>query len=487
MSNIPFAFRCIKNYVRFWTEKVYYESTYVQGIENIPETGTPVLVTCNHQNSLNDALGIMLAINDRKANFIVRADVFSISKGFAKFLNSIGLLPAYRLNYEGSEAIKANASTFQISEKALINGETVVMFPEGGHAEGHWFNIFKGGMAKMAFEAAALDDFKKDIQIVPACNHYSSYYGLRNKMLVRFGKPISVKPYYDLYKEKPYTAMRKLTKEVHDSIEAMVYNVQDKEYYNEIEYLRSGAYGESFAERNQFDTEDFEERFECDKLLLKKLLDSRRREDKYFNVVLSEEGQTLEEIANTQIQERNAAIEKEGLNEVEENRFQKVLNHARELLDDFKSLGICERQFVSKPDKLLVGLEIAALLVLLPLALIGLWPTFLCWIIPKYFSNKAKGDMFEGTFVLAINALLIIPITAILTFAFIAIKLSTLLSLIYVLLFPLIFIFEWNYVKTAKQVLSDLRYFKAEKSGKISEIEKKRLNLFSELDELLTV
>ena len=76
------AYWILKSYIRFWTEKVYYEETFVEGIENIPSDGTPVMIASNHQNSMNDALGILLAINDRKPNFIVRADVFGISAGF---------------------------------------------------------------------------------------------------------------------------------------------------------------------------------------------------------------------------------------------------------------------------------------------------------------------------------------------------------------------------------------------------------------------
>jgi len=486
MSKMPVTVKAIKQYARFWTERVYYEETYVQGVENIPSDGTPVLVTCNHQNSLNDALGIMLAINDRKANFIVRADVFALSPVLRKFLNYIGLLPAYRLNYEGSEAIKANASTFKISEQALIEGETVVMFPEGGHAEGHWFNMFKGGMAKMAFEAAELANFEKDIKIVPACNHYSSYYGLRNKMLVRFGEAVSVMPYYELYKTKPRTAMRQLTDEIHGRIEAMVLNIKDKEYYNEIEYIRNGAYGNRFAEIKQFEPEDFEARFESDKLLVDSLYNIRVKQDPYFVTVKTEEGQSLQEIADYQIDEQNKAFGKEGVLIRDSSRFEITMGHARSLIDKYRQLGINEKQFISKPEMFLAVLRILALVALLPVALVGLWPSVISWMVPKHFSNKAKGVMFEGTFVIALNLLVIIPFAAIITFVAASLSFTVIFALLYVLLFPLIFQFEWMYVQTAKQALADLNYIKAPKSA-IAEIQKERSDLFRELDELLGV
>ena len=113
-------YKGFKAYIRFVLEKIYYRKLYVKGLENIPAAGTPVLIASNHQNALNDALGVLMAINDRKPRFIVRGDAFALGGGsFGKFLKSIGLLPAYRLNYDGENALAGNDKTFRVSEQAL--------------------------------------------------------------------------------------------------------------------------------------------------------------------------------------------------------------------------------------------------------------------------------------------------------------------------------------------------------------------------------
>ena len=476
MSKLSLPYRILKRYIRFWTESVYYDETFVQGVENIPSDGTPVMIASNHQNSMNDALGVLLAVNDRKPNFIVRADVFAIHPVVGKFLRSIGLLPAYRLNYEGSGAIAANASTFSMSEEALIEGETVVIFPEGGHAEGHWLNAFKGGMAKMAFEAAQIADFEKDIKIVPACNHYSSYHGLKGKVLVRFGEPVSVAPYYELYKTKPRTAMRQLTAEVRSRIAAMVLDVKDKEFYDEIEYIRSSEYGDRFAKRCAADGENYEQRFESDKKLIGELFEARKAEDPAFHEISSDEGDTAEELKLKQLEECGEPCG---------GPVASVLKKASQLLVRFKEMGISESQMQDSPEIFLSILKTIALIVLFPLALFCLWPTIICRAVPKYLSDRAKGDMFEGTFLIALNVLIIIPITAILTFIIAALRFTAVFALIYVLLFPLIFLFEWKYVCLAKEVRADFRYFAARKSGELGKVQKLRQEIFSDLDSLL--
>lgn len=65
---------------------------------------------------MNDALGVLLSIRDRLVHLIVRADVFALSPIADKFLRSIGLLPAFRLNWEGEQALENNGATFRDSE-----------------------------------------------------------------------------------------------------------------------------------------------------------------------------------------------------------------------------------------------------------------------------------------------------------------------------------------------------------------------------------
>lgn len=484
MSKVSGAYRVLKSYIRFWTEKVYYEETFVEGIENIPSDGTPVMIASNHQNSMNDALGILLAINDRKPNFIVRADVFGISPGFGKFLRAIGLLPAYRLNYEGSAALSANAATFKVSEEALIGGETVVIFPEGGHAEGHWLNIFKGGMAKMAFEAAELAGFEKDIKIVPACNHYSSYHGLRGWQLVRFAEPISLSKYYDLYRTKPRTAAREVAAELRAKIESMMLDVKDKEFYDELEFIRCGQIGDEFASERSVDASDFSGRLESDKVLVDRFLSARKSENPYFRVINSEEGQTRSELSFLQRKEQKAAAAADGAGEMPPTPVEELLLETRQLLKTYDSHHLEERQFRDKPTLFGLVLQLAALAVLAPMALVCLWPSALCWFLPLHFAKKAKGDMFEGTFVLAMNILAIIPVAAILTFIVASLKFTVLFAAILVLVLPLVLLFEWRYFKTAKEAISDCRYFHLPKNVR-RDIASDRIVLFAKLTEFL--
>ena len=91
-------YHLFKAYVRFLHDKIYYKETYVVNPEAVPAEGTPCLIVSNHQNCMNDPLGLVTSFHDRKLHVITRADVFMVSPVADKFLRAIlnketGLLP----------------------------------------------------------------------------------------------------------------------------------------------------------------------------------------------------------------------------------------------------------------------------------------------------------------------------------------------------------------------------------------------------------
>ena len=83
----------------------------------------------------------------------------------------------------------------------------------------------------MAFNAAARDDFKKEIFILPSCNHYEDYFRIRTDLLIKYGTPIPISPFYDLYKTKPLTAQREVNKLVREQIYTHILKIKVHKYY----------------------------------------------------------------------------------------------------------------------------------------------------------------------------------------------------------------------------------------------------------------
>lgn len=445
-ANMPLLYRWFKIYLKFLSEKVYYRRVHYIDKENIPADGTPLLIVSDHQNAMNDAFGVLMSMWDRVVHFIVRADVFALSPVANKFLRSIGLLPAFRLNYEGEGALKNNDATFHDSEKSLIDGDTVVIFPEAGHQDKHWLGTFSYGYTKMAFDAAALSNFEKEVFILPSCNHYSEYAGLRTDALVRYGTPISLKPYYELYKTKPRTAQREVNALVREQIKGLMLNVEDLENYDAIDYIRQSPYGAGYAKSLGLEPDSLPEKLESDKKLVEALAEAKAADN---------------------------------------DRVQSVYDSVSRFSADMKAAGIADRNLDKAPGTLDILVQILVLLILSPLAIFALWPSVFSWFIPKHFSDKAEDKMFSGTFLIALNALFIFPVLGLVTLIVTWVKYSFLTAVIYVALFPALCLFEWTYAGWVKELVQDLKAMKAAKSGELDNLAQRRQELYNSINDCL--
>ena len=441
------VYKIFKTYLRFVHDKIYYKKTYSINQENIPADGVPTLVVSNHQNCLNDPLGVLFTFRDRKPNFITRADVFALHPIANKFLRSIGLLPAFRLDYEGEGALGKNDETFKITERELVNGRTIVMYPEAGHQDKRWLGSFKLGYLRIAFTAAEKMNFKEDVMILPSCNHYSNYFHARTEMLIKFGKPISLKPYYERYKEEPRATMMEINKIVHDEIKEMMLHVDDVEHYDQIDWLRENEYGKKYAREHGFK---------------KNYLPSRLLSD--------------QKLVN--------ALQKASQEHPEE--MEEVYKDVSKLMAGIKELNIRDWLFRHNPGLEAVLLRGLGLLLLLPLFIVSIIPTALLFIVPEIFLKKMiKDQMFVSTFRVAVSALVTIPICLFVPVILLWVFAGFWWALGYFVAFPFMFLLAWNYMRLFMKFLGTCNFRLRKNRKKIKELRKLRTSIFKRLDDML--
>ena len=410
-------FRC---YLRFFHDHVFYKKVHRIGMSNIPQSDKPLLLVSNHQNCLNDPLGLIFTFRDRKPHILARADVIEYNWLSRKFLRSIGLLPTFRMSFDGEEALSRNADSFAESENALLDGGTIIMFPEGIHQDKRWLGPLSTGFTKMAFEAAEKSGFQKEIFIQPSCNHYSNYYGIQNEMILKFGKPISVAPYYELYKTKPRTAQRQVIEVVSREISNLMLNITDLDNYEAIDFIRN-IYGRQFAIANNLNPNHFPDMLQADKALVAK----------------------LDELKNTD----SAKIENIYSNALSYNQ---LINSKKitdiEILRDAKFSQIIANIF--------------SLIIFLPAWLISLWPNIFIYCLPNIAINKLKDKMFEGTIRYSVSVLFTIPFFYTLTFVLTLLFTNIWIAFFHLCLLPVLGIFAWNYIQFAKRTLRMIRFSK---------------------------
>ena len=438
--------KAFRAYLQFVNSGLYFKKEHVLGLENVPVNGTPTVIVSNHQNCLNDPLCVCLQLTDRRMNFLARANVFN-NPIFNKALRAMGLLPAYRMGYEGLAHVRKNSETFEDAGNALMDGETVMLYPEGGHQDKRWLGTFKLGYLRIAFGAAEKMGFKDDVMILPSCNHYSNYFHARTEMLIRFGKPISLKPYYERYQSEPRATMMEINSLVHSQIKEMMLHIDDVQHYDQIDWLRENEYGKKYAREHGYK---------------KNYLPSRLLSD-----------QSL-------VNDLQKASEKHP------EEMEDVYNDTARLMEGIRELNIRDWLFRHNPHLEAAFLRGIGLLILLPLFIISIIPTALLFIVPEIFLKKMiKDQMFISTFRVAVSALVTIPICLILPVVLLWVLVGFWWAFGYFIAFPLMFILAWNYMRLFMKFLGTCNFIAPKYKKKIRELRKLRLSIFRRLDDLI--
>lgn len=435
------AFRAYLQYVNSW---LYFRKEHIIGIENVPADGTPVVVVSNHQNCLNDPLCVCLTLTDRRMNFIARANVFKVPL-FNRALRAMGLLPAYRMGYEGYAAVNKNRKTMDDAGNALRDGETLMMFPEAGHQDKRWLGVFKLGYLRIAFEAAEKLNFEKDVMILPSCNHYSNYFHARTDMVVKFDKPISLKPFYDDYREAPRETMVRVNELVRSRIQELMLHIEDLEHYDQIDFLRDNGYGRRYAIRHGFKYNYLPSRLLSDQKLVNALQEATEQHP-----------EAMEEIY------RDTARYMEGLDE----------------------LNIRDWLFRHNPGVESVLLRGVGLLLLLPLFILSIIPTALLFIVPKIFLAKMiKDRMFISSFNIGVSVFVTIPLSLFVPVVLLWVFVGFWWAFGYFVAFPLMFVLAWNYMRMFRKFVGTLRFIR--ERAKVKELRNLRKSIFERLDDML--
>ena len=355
MSKGGWLYRIFKAYFKLLNNKLLYRKVYLLGKENIPENGDRLMVVSNHQNNANDAIGLILAFKNKQFPTTFTSGVFLSKVPFlGNFFYNLGMLPAYRADYEGLENVN---------------------------------NLH------LAFQAAEADGWKYDVKVLPAANHYSDYFDVQTEFMIRIAPPFSLKPYYGRYREKPRTTVREINEILFRRVKEMMLHVEDVEHYEEIDFLRNSAFGDSFAGG-------------------KPPLPERLEKDQRFV-------ELIENCEEKDIYEKSAELKRlEEKFKLKDQWVAESAGWARTVLD--------------------ASIE----LFLLPFWLLGLWPFGLFYWLPTLLLSDNL--MYTNTYRVLVNSLLLVPLALLITLSVVGGKFGMWwLAIMWILLWVPIGRFEW--------------------------------------------
>lgn len=222
-------------YYIWFVDRMIHRRVVVLGRENIPQ-GKPIVFAPNHQNALSDPMAVLLNVSHQPV-WLARADIFGKNRIIDAILRFLKIMPVYRMR-DGIDSLGRNDETFQKSVQVLENNGALALFPEAMHTFKRQIREHKKAIPRIVFMALEQSGGQLDIQIVPTGIYYSHYWKFHRSLIVNFGKPISVKSYYDEYLNDPQSAMKKLRLALQDASRQLTVNIESTEYYDEFELVR---------------------------------------------------------------------------------------------------------------------------------------------------------------------------------------------------------------------------------------------------------
>ena len=219
------------NIVKLWLRTglfFYYTRMKVVGRENIPEN-KPIMLLANHQNALMDPL--MIAMNcGVKPFFLARSDLFK-NPLVSKFLHYLQMMPIYRFR-DGRDTLRNNPAIFKKCGDLLVQGETVMLFPEGNHGilrRVRW--PMRKGFVRMIFCALEKEP-DLDIRILPVGLNYLEAEGFPDSVSMYIGKDFAVQEYYDA--NDLTESEIKLKDEIYKRLKVLTTHIPDEETYDNV-------------------------------------------------------------------------------------------------------------------------------------------------------------------------------------------------------------------------------------------------------------
>jgi len=233
----------------FW---IYFKRFKFKDAHRIRQKG-PMFIAMNHPNAFMDPISFASFLFYPRTYYMARGDAFK--KGLATtLLESMGIVPIYRLRDGGYESVKKNLESFKTAYKLLDKGKKIMVFAEGLSVKERRLRSIQKGTAKMSFGYLEQGG-DENLKILPVGINYSEPEKFRPYVYYQMGEPILVKDFYPDYKSQPAQAILKLTALIEERMKPLVPSLLHKENDLLIEQLQS-ILKRQFIESNKLNYHD---------------------------------------------------------------------------------------------------------------------------------------------------------------------------------------------------------------------------------------
>ncbi len=186
----------------------------------------PVILAMNHPNSFMDPIAFTTFAYPPRVFYLARGDAFK--KGIVStLLESIGIIPIFRIQDGGKEGLKKNDETYERVNTLLSRNKKIIIFAEGLCIMERRLRPLKKGVPRMVFGAMEEHNLQ-DLTVVPVGINYSNPSQFRGKIFCNIGAPMKVSDYMEAYRAAPAKTMNQFLADLAPRMKELIVHIDHK-------------------------------------------------------------------------------------------------------------------------------------------------------------------------------------------------------------------------------------------------------------------
>lgn len=236
---------------------VYFKRGQVKNAKSIHVNG-PVIITMNHPNAFMDPIALTTLIYPPRLRYLARGDAFK--KGVVSaLLESLGIIPIYRIQDGGKEGLKKNDATYERVNELLKRNKKIIIFAEGLCVQERRLRPLKKGVPRMILGCMENNQLSNLI-VVPVGINYSNPSQFRSTLFCNVGEPIKMADYLKSYEESPAKTMNQFLADLTPRMKELIIHIDDQHNEQVIAHMEE-IYRYDFFKKEKLTTNNLEHDF----------------------------------------------------------------------------------------------------------------------------------------------------------------------------------------------------------------------------------
>jgi glycerol-3-phosphate O-acyltransferase/dihydroxyacetone phosphate acyltransferase len=218
----PAGYRIFRSLARFLAG-LFYRRVEVAGLERVPPSG-PLIVAANHQQGLMDGV-LLAAALPRRLRPIAKAPLLRYPV-IGQLARLAGAIPVHR-RQDSDGSAEDNQAMFGAAQRALAQGEAILIFPEGVSQPEPALMPLRTGAARLVYLADRERSGPTTLLPVGLMFHDPGTFRV-GTALVLIGKPVPTGDLEALAPGAADTAVRQLTERLGEALQRLIVEARDR-------------------------------------------------------------------------------------------------------------------------------------------------------------------------------------------------------------------------------------------------------------------